>query len=195
MRRPPPVEEATILKRLIVYGLLVVLAVLVAGFYGVVHNQISYTVSPEYFTKFKFRQFGFVHTPLPGRVRAAMVGFLAAWWMGIPLGLLVNAAGFVHRGHRRMFRFSLWSLGIVVAFTLLVGLVRIALRLFQDGQYQSRGLPGLVHPGRRGQLATVPLRGLYAQFFVPWERAGHRRRLDFSSCDQIPDERRSPLSG
>jgi len=110
------------LKRLIVYGLLVVLAVLVAGFYGVVHNQISYTVSPEYFTKFKFRQFGFVHTPLPGRVRAAMVGFLAAWWMGIPIGLLVNAAGFVHRGHRRMFRFSLWSLGIMVAFTLLFGL-------------------------------------------------------------------------
>jgi hypothetical protein len=119
---PPPVEEATIVKTLLVYVLLVVLAVLVAGLYGVVHNQISYTVSPEYFTKFKFRQFGLVDTPLPGRVRAAMVGFLASWWMGIPIGLLVSAAGFTHRGHRRMFRVSLWSLAIVVAFTLLFGL-------------------------------------------------------------------------
>ena len=58
MGTPPPVEETTIVKKLIVYGLLVVIAVLFAGLYGVVHNQISYTVSPEYFTKFKFRQFG-----------------------------------------------------------------------------------------------------------------------------------------
>src|SRR5713226_9438669 len=97
MGMPPPVEEATVLKRLLVYGLLVVLAVLVAGLYGVVHNQISYTVSPEYFTKFKFRQFGLVDTPLPGRVRASMVGFLASWWIGIPIGVLVGAAGFIHK--------------------------------------------------------------------------------------------------
>ena len=74
MGTAPPVEEASIVKRLLVYGLLIVLAVLAAGLYGVVHNQISYTVSPEYFTKFKFRRFGLVDTPLAGRVRASMVG-------------------------------------------------------------------------------------------------------------------------
>src|SRR5258708_39967535 len=93
-----------LMKKLLIYALLVVLAVLVAGFYGIIHNQISYTVSPEYFTKFKFRQFGFVDTQLPERVRASMVGFLASWWMGIPIGLLVGAAGFMHRGPRRMFK-------------------------------------------------------------------------------------------
>src|SRR5438105_15809064 len=98
------------MKKFAVYLLNVLLAVLGAGLYGVVHNQISYTVAPEYFTKFKFRQFGFVATPLPERVRASMVGFLASWWMGIPIGLLVGAAGFIHPGHRRMLRVSLWSL-------------------------------------------------------------------------------------
>ena len=122
MGMPPPVEEATIVKTLLAHALLAVLAVLVAGLYRVVHNQISYTVSPEYITRFKFRQFGLVDTPLPGRDRAAMVGFLASWWMGIPIGLLVSAAGFIHRGYRRMFRVSLWSLAIVVAFALLFGL-------------------------------------------------------------------------
>ena len=38
---PPPVEEATIVNRLLVYGLPVVLAVLVAGLYGAVYNQTS----------------------------------------------------------------------------------------------------------------------------------------------------------
>src|SRR6266404_8803101 len=107
------------MKKLLIYVLLVVLAVAVAGFYGIIHNQISYTVSPEYFTKFKFRQFGFVDMQLPERVRASMVGFLASWWMGIPIGLLVGAAGFIHKEYRQMFKVYVWSFGLVVAFTLL----------------------------------------------------------------------------
>jgi len=63
---PPPVEETTIVKKLLVYGLLVVLAVLVAGLYGVVHNRISRSQSPEYLTRFKFRQLGSVDMPPPG---------------------------------------------------------------------------------------------------------------------------------
>ncbi len=118
-------------KKLLVYLLIVVLAVFVAGLYGVAHNQISYTVAPEYFTKFKFRQFGFTDTPLPERVRASMVGFLASWWMGIPIGLLVGAAGFIHRGHRRMLRVSLWSLLVTVGFTLLFGLGGLLYGYFQ----------------------------------------------------------------
>jgi hypothetical protein len=50
-----------------------------------------------------------------------MVGFLASWWMGIPIGLLVGAAGFIHTGWRRMLRISLWSLLVAVGFTLAFG--------------------------------------------------------------------------
>src|SRR3982751_6567141 len=110
------------LKKFGVFLLIVVIAMFVTGLYGIVHNQVSYTVAPEYFTKFKFRQFGFVDTPLPERVRASMVGFLASWWMGIPIGILVGAAGFIQRDYRQMFRVSLWSFGLVVVVTLLFGL-------------------------------------------------------------------------
>jgi amino acid transporter len=110
-------------KKLAVYLLFVVLAIVVSGLYGILHDQISYTVAPEYFTKFKFRQFGMVDTPLPERVRASLIGFLASWWMGIPIGLLVGAAGFIHRGAGRMLRISLWSMLVAVVFTLLFGLV------------------------------------------------------------------------
>jgi len=113
-------------KKLLVFLALLVLAVLLAGAYGVVHNQISYTVSPEYFTRFKFRQFGLLDSSSPQRVRASIVGFLAAWWMGIPIGLLVGAAGFIHPGHRRMLRVTLWSFVVVICCTLLVGLIGCA---------------------------------------------------------------------
>jgi hypothetical protein len=113
-------------KKLCTFMLLLVIAILIAGAYGAVHNQISYTVSPEYFTKFKFRQFGLVNSSLPERVRASVVGFLASWWMGIPIGVLVGGAGFVHDGHWRMLQVSLWSFVVVVAFTLVVGLLGLA---------------------------------------------------------------------
>ncbi len=112
----------SVLKKFGVFGLIVFLGVFVAGLYGLAHNQISYTVAPEYFTKFKFGQFGFINTPLPERVRASMVGVLASWWMDIPIGILVGAAGFIHRDARRMLRVSLWSLLVTVAFTFLFGL-------------------------------------------------------------------------
>jgi hypothetical protein len=118
-------------NKLGVYVLVVVLAVILAGVYGIAHNQVSYAVSPEYFTKFKFRQFEFETTPLPEHVRASMVGFLASWWMGIPIGLLVGAAGFIHRGARGMLLVSFWSLLVAVAFTLLFGLCGLLYGYFQ----------------------------------------------------------------
>jgi hypothetical protein len=110
------------MKKLGVFILLVLIAIAMSGLYGIIHNQISYTVSPEYFTKFKFRQFGLANSPLPERIRASMIGFLASWWMGIPIGILIGLTGFMHEGYRRMFKVSMWSFLVVVAFTLLFGL-------------------------------------------------------------------------
>jgi hypothetical protein len=101
----------------------VVLAALVAGLYGALQNQISYTVAPEYFTLFKFRQFRVLDATIPERLRAACVGIQASWWMGALLGLLVGMAGLVHRDPAMMGRRllqSMWlCLGIVLAFSLL----------------------------------------------------------------------------
>ena len=119
------------MKKSFIFLLLVLIAIFLSGLFGIVHDQISYTVSPEYFTKFKFQQFGLSELPLPDRVRASMVGFLASWWMGIPIGLLVGAVGFIHQGHWRMFKISLLSFVLVVAFTLVFGLCGLLYGWFQ----------------------------------------------------------------
>ncbi len=121
-------------------------ATIAAGLFGIVHDQISYTVAPEYFTKFKFRQFGFTDLPLPERTRAAMVGFLASWWMGIPIGLLVGAAGFIHNGPRRMLMVSSWSLLVTIGFTLLVGLTGLIYGYFQTAHIDLANYDGWFIP-------------------------------------------------
>jgi hypothetical protein len=45
------------MKKRVTIPILFVLACLFAGIYGALHNQISYSVAPEYFTQFKFIKF------------------------------------------------------------------------------------------------------------------------------------------
>lgn len=132
----------SVAKKILVFVFLLVVAVVLASAYGVVHNQISFTVSPEYFTKYKFQQFGLVDSPLPERVRASIVGFEASWWMGPPIGLLVGVAGFLHRGHRRMLKVSLQSFVIVMAFTLIVGLFGLLCGYLVTGSIATEELSG-----------------------------------------------------
>ncbi len=57
-----------------------------AGAYGILHDQITYSISPEYFTRVKFAQFHYADFGLPHRVFVAEIGFLATWWVGFVAG-------------------------------------------------------------------------------------------------------------
>lgn len=79
------------------------IAIILSGLYGIIHDQITFTISPEYFTRLKFGQFK-VYPADWGGVRQAVVvvGFLASWWMGIFIGLLLGLTGMIFTHHRIM---------------------------------------------------------------------------------------------
>ena len=55
---------------------------LFAGAYGVLHDQVTYSICPEYFTRLKFSQFNFANFGLSPRIFVAEIGFLATCWVG-----------------------------------------------------------------------------------------------------------------
>ena len=59
---------------------------LIAGLYGIVHDQITYSISHEYFTKLKFKQFWYADFGLGDRFYVGTIGFLATWWVGFFVG-------------------------------------------------------------------------------------------------------------
>src|SRR3954468_17526608 len=81
------------LRRFGVMVRITVLGALAAAAYGALHDQISYAISPEYFTKMKFRQFSYANFGWPPRLFAAEVGFLATWWVGLVAGWFLARAG------------------------------------------------------------------------------------------------------
>lgn len=46
------------MKKFLILILIILIAPIIGGLYGILHDQLTYTISPEYYTKFKFYQFG-----------------------------------------------------------------------------------------------------------------------------------------
>jgi len=81
--------------------LLLALAAVSAALFGALHNQLSYTVGPSYFTELKFEQFAIPPDTSP-RVGAALVGLvfrctnrpaITLWaWMGVQVRRWLGSA-------------------------------------------------------------------------------------------------------
>lgn len=103
--------------------LLIALPIL-AGLYGAIHDQVTYTISPEYFTKFKYGQFGFDPEWFGGhRQTVAVIGFLATWWTGLPIAIILGIAGRSHVNMKTLWITTMKSILITMLITAIAGVM------------------------------------------------------------------------
>jgi hypothetical protein len=107
--------------KVLLFPVLLIAACLSAGLYGVLHNQISYTVSPDFFHAEQFDRFG-MPPNLHNRLGAAVVGFLASWWMGLLIGIPILISGMFMPSARIYVSRSLEAFAVVAGTALFVGL-------------------------------------------------------------------------
>ena len=119
--------------KILLFPILLVAACLVSGSYGALHNQISYTVSPDYFHAFKFDQFR-LPDALHNRLGASLVGWHASWWMGFLIGVPVLIVALILPGWRLYASRCLISFAVVASTALLVGLGALAYASFTFGE-------------------------------------------------------------
>jgi hypothetical protein len=68
--------------------LIIFSSIIIASLFGVLHNQLSFSVSTAFFENFLFRNFGINEWKLDNpRIGAAIVGILGSYWVGFYLGL------------------------------------------------------------------------------------------------------------
>jgi hypothetical protein len=94
---------------------------LVAGFYGILHDHITYSIGPEYFTKLKFEQFHYADFGLGERVFVSCIGFLATWWVGFVIAWFLARRLIPKQPRRLAIQAILKSFAIVFASGLLAG--------------------------------------------------------------------------
>lgn len=130
-----------------VYLIMLLVAAFVAGIYGALHDQISYTFSNEYFTHFKFIQFGIPWAHGAPRLGAAYVGVLATWWMGVLVFIILGLFGFVFPTPRQMAKSLAQSFLVVMIVALASGFVGLAYGYFQVNEGSISDYMQWVRPG------------------------------------------------
>ena len=98
-----------------------VLSAIFAGGYGALHDQVSYTISAEYFTRMKFLQFEYLDFGWPPRVLAAEVGFLATWWVGLIGGWFIARAGLAELTERSAWYYTPRTFALAAGVAIITG--------------------------------------------------------------------------
>lgn len=121
------------LPKILAFPLLLAFACLAAAAYGAVNDQISYTVSPDYYTAFKFIQFSIPYT-WPPRLGAAWVGVQASWWMGLLIGLPVLGLGALIVPRCAYVRAGIVAIIVVLAATFIAALLGLAVEILAPSE-------------------------------------------------------------
>ena len=115
-----------VLKLVAAVGLVVVGPIL-GAVYGALHDQISFTVAPEYYTHFKFIQFAWAGVAeMTPRIGAATVGVLATWWVSLLAGIILSLVALIHHSPAQMLTNGLKAYGVVAMIALAAGAVGLA---------------------------------------------------------------------
>lgn len=117
------------MKKLAAIIILFIISCTFAGLYGALHDQLTYSISSEYYTKFKFYQFN-IPPHLQNRIGVAIVGWLASWWMGIVIGLFVIPFGVYLESSKSNYQVTLKALGMVALAVIVFGIIGLFISSF-----------------------------------------------------------------
>lgn len=141
------------MKKTGILFLAIVLSTVIAALYGAIHDQITYSISSEYFTVFKFDQFGFSdwgnNNP---RMTTALIGVLATWWFGLFIGIFQGLVGLIHQNHRIMFKYVMNAIFITLGVTLLFGIFGYVAGLLDTETYQDCCFPYDIKDGKNFKI-------------------------------------------
>lgn len=69
--------------------IIILVATILASIFGALHNQISFSISKEFFKDFLFGNFNAYDWNIKNeRVLATIVGIIGTWWFGLILGII-----------------------------------------------------------------------------------------------------------
>ena len=112
-----------------------VVGALLAGVYGILHDQVTYSISPEYFTRLKFSQFHYLNFGFPPRVFVAEIGFLATRWVGFLAGWFIARITVPVFAPAVSSRHTIHGFLILFAFALASSVVGYVLGILHGADY------------------------------------------------------------
>lgn len=112
------------MKKALIFITSIFLSIIIAMFYGAIHNQFTYSISDEFFTEVLFEKFGFVQygqdTP---RLTASIIGAWSTWWMGLITGLVFAIISLFHLDIRQIIKSIKRATLVTLSTSITFGLI------------------------------------------------------------------------
>jgi len=119
------------MKKGLIFICCIFLSIVIVVLFGVLHNQFTFTISSEFFTKLMFERFGFVEycTTTP-RLTASIIGAWSTWWIGLISGLIFSTIGLFYPAAKDMIKSISYASLILLVTTTIIGLLGLCYGFF-----------------------------------------------------------------
>ena len=64
------------------------------------------------------------------RIEVSFVGFLATWWFGLLIGIIIGLVGLIHQNGKIMFSVSIKAICITIMTTFILGIIGLIIGKF-----------------------------------------------------------------
>ncbi|MFT3920678.1 hypothetical protein [Cloacibacterium sp.] len=111
--------------------LIAILSALIAGIYGIIHDQITFTISSEYYTKYIFLQYNLVQVEgdsriIHPRILVVLVTFLSTWWFPLISGLIIVIFNLIQNTWKMFLKTSVLAMlisSLITVFSAIIGFI------------------------------------------------------------------------
>ena len=104
--------------------LVVIISIVLASFYGSTQNLFSFSISDEYFTEYKFKQFDLWEDGYGDlEFKIVLIGILSTWWFGLIIGSMNGLIGITQKTTKLMIKGVIGATIRTLLFTFLFGLL------------------------------------------------------------------------
>lgn len=114
--------------RVIIFLGLVLTSTVMGGLYGIVHDEFTFSISPEFYTKVRFEQLN-IDSSSP-RLGAAIVGFHNTWLYSMIIGAILSLTGWIHAKNKNFIKYTLESFLISMSTSFAFGLMGYVISVF-----------------------------------------------------------------
>ncbi|WP_131725336.1 hypothetical protein [Chryseobacterium sp. Leaf180] len=146
--------------------LIIFSSTIIASIFGIINNQISYTISNEFFEYYLFGNFGTNNLNISNkRIEASIVGIIGTYWVGLIIGF-IYAIIFLFLKHSKKLENIYLTILINIAFAILGSLIGFLIANFLIG-WENSGVFidfGIQHPQNYVNAAYMNSGSYYGGF-------------------------------
>ena len=116
------------IKKLLTLILVALIASAIAVIYGVINDQITFTISSEYYTKYRFLQYNLVQVEgdsriIHPRVLVVLIAFLSTWWFPLISGLIIVIFNLIQNTWKMLLKTSVLAMLISILITVFSAII------------------------------------------------------------------------